>query len=406
MGPRGRASLLCRVLVGGAAAPAVAADPTASPSTGGTSPLAGTTAFASYALVPLLSDDTAYAGPATPTSLNDVIVGSDVRQMLKDPKVKRTLLRNGFVIVASDLPRFNMAYEGNAYTGTPVFVTTDAAYDAWHLVFDKVLRTVETKRLLPLLRTLVGGMLATARTQATELAGTPLADAADRVVGLLQVAGTLLRLDVGRLGPQTAAELSLITSHDQLATSPLLGTDIDYSLYTPRGHYTRTKALTRYFLAMSVLGQTAFALPGALQNDLSRADASGLRLAALASRTLVGDAALEAAWQRIYEPTAFLVGFADDYTPFELAAAIETTLPGAMADPAPLADDAAIAAVAAELVAGRPVRIDDERPAVRLMGTRFVIDSYVLDQLLAPNVGTLEEPRLLPWRSDHAAALG
>ena len=114
------------------------------------------------------------------------------------------------------------------------------------------------------------------------------------------------------------------------------------SLYTPRGHYTRSKALTRYFVAMSVLGQTAFALPGALQNDLSRADDSGLRLASLAARTLVGDEKLEGLWREIYEPTAFLVGLSDDYTPFELATAIESAQPGTMADPAPLAQDATI----------------------------------------------------------------
>ena len=33
---------------------------------------------------------------------------------------------------------------------------------------------------------------------------------------------------------------------------------IDYSLFTPRGHYTTTAALTRYFLGMSLLGQSAF----------------------------------------------------------------------------------------------------------------------------------------------------
>ena len=205
---------------------------------------------------------------------------------------------------------------------------------------------------------------------------------------LLQLAGRELGLKVGALSDIGRAELKLINAHDELARSPLLGTDIDYSLYTPRGHYTRSKALTRFFLAMSVLGQTAFALPGALQNDGTRADDSGLRLAALAARTLVGDQTLEGLWRDIYEPTAFLVGLSDDYTPFELATAIESAQPGAMADPAPLAQDATIESVAAALTTARQVRIDTERPAVRLMGTRFVVDSFVLDQLLAPNVGT------------------
>lgn len=402
----GRTSLLGLLLAVVLATPTTAADPSPSPSGRGPALPTVSTTFGSYALVPLLTDAEAYGGPATPTSLSGVGIGPDVRPLLDDRKVRRTLLRNGFVIVVSDMPRFNMAYEGNDYTGTPVFVTTDAAYDAWHLVFDKVLRTVEAKRLLPLLKTLVRGMLQNARVQATELAGTPLADPADRVVGLLQVAATQLKLKAGELGPDAAAELALIQAHDQLTRSPLLGSDIDYSLYTPRGHYTRTAALTRYFLALSVLGQTAFALPGALQSDLSRADATGLRMAALAARTLVGHPELEAAWRDIYEPTAFLVGLADDYTPFELATAVETAFPGAMTDPTPLAEDVAIDTVATALRTARPVLIDQERPAVRLMGTRFVIDAFVLDQLLAPYVGTVDEPRLLPSPLDLAAAFG
>ncbi len=399
-------------------APVMAADPSASPGPSaslgpsasgapGAPALPGAgSAFGAYKIVPLLTDAHPYQGPATPHSLTGVRVGSDVKALLNDPAVKRTLLRHGFVIVPSDMPRFSAAYDGQVYSNTPVFVTTDAIYDAWHLVFDRVLRGVETDQLLPRLGDLVTGMLANARTQATELQGTPLADPAGRVVTLLQIAGRQLGLDVGELDDVGRAELALIEAHDSLERSPLLGTDIDYSLYTPRGHYTRTKALTSYFLAMSVLGQTAFAVPGALQNDGTRADDSGLRLAALAARTLVGHPNLEGLWRDIYEPTAFLVGLSDDYTPFELATAIDAAQPGAMADPTPLAQDAAIESIAAALTAARPVRIDSERPSVRLMGTRFVIDSYVLDQLLSPNVGTQDDPRLLPSPLDLAAAFG
>ena len=139
--------------------------------------------------MPLLSGSATYAGPATPHSLTGVSVSSDVRTLLKDPAVLHGLLRKGFVIVPSEIPLFSMAYDSQAYSGTPVFVTTDAIYDTWHLVFDKVLRQLETTQLLPRLKSLVSGMLAHARTQASELAGTSLADPADRVVQLLQVAG-------------------------------------------------------------------------------------------------------------------------------------------------------------------------------------------------------------------------
>jgi len=158
---------------------------------------------------------------------------------------------------------------------------------------------------------------------------------------------------------------------------------------------------------MSVLGQTAFRLPGSIQTDATEVtEPDGLRMAVLASRTLVGTPRLEALWRRIFEPTAFLVGVSDDYTPFELAAAVEATTPGGMADPLTATDDDTLFAVAAALTAARPVLVDPERPSVRLMGTRFVIDSWIYDQLVRPNVGTTTEPRLLASPLDLAAAFG
>ena len=52
------------------------------------------------------------------------------------------------------------------------------------------------------------------------------------------------------------------------------------------------------------------------------------------------------------------------------------------------------------------MQVDPERASIRIMGTRFVIDAYVLDQLLAPNVGTEQKPRLLGSGLDIAAAFG
>lgn len=400
------ASILALAVIAGPAVPAAAADPSPVPSAVPIVLPGGDATFGTYELVPLLTDATPYAGPALPTTLTGVRYGNDVKELLRDPDIRRTLLRKGFVIVPDQLPRFSMAYEGQSYTGTPVYVTTDAAYHTWHLVFDKILRTVETSALLPRLKTLVGGMLANAKEQAAALEGTELADEAQKVVSLLQVAGTPIGVKVGDLSPEAKAELALVRAHEGLERSPILGTDIDYSLYTPRGHYTKSKDLTRYFVAMSVLGQTAFALPGALQFDLTRADATGLRLGTLAARTLVGQPELEQLWREIYEPTAFLVGLADDYTPFELMTAVDAVAPDALDDLTVLADDEVIAAIAAELAATRPVAIDSERPSVRLMGTRFVLDSWIMDQLLSPNVGTLDKERLLPSPLDVAAAFG
>ena len=183
----------------------------------------------------------------------------------------------------------------------------------------------------------------------------------------------------------------------------MLGSPVDYSLFTPRGHYTRNADLTRYFLGMTVLGQLAFCLPGTTGCS-DGIDAT--RLGLLATRPLVADPELTALWRQVYEPTAFLVGLADDYTPAELADAATGADPGWLDNPSGLADDSTIQATVAALTATRQVQINPAYATVRVMGTRFVLDAYVLDQLIYPNVGTSDDPRELPSGLDTAAVLG
>ena len=127
-------------------APAVAAETTLPPT--------GDAAFAAYELVPLLDDSQPYAGPATPTSLDDVSLTEQAERLLS-PAARTRLAEQGFVVVPEEVRLFHQAYDEQYYTGTPVYVTTDAAYHAWHQVFDKTLRALETRRLSPALAKLL-----------------------------------------------------------------------------------------------------------------------------------------------------------------------------------------------------------------------------------------------------------
>jgi hypothetical protein len=354
--------------------------------------------FGKYSAVPLLGPSAPpYAGPATPHSLTSVTVAAPVAKALKNDGVAAALAKNGFVVVPSTLHLFQNAYEGNVYGGWPNFVTTDVAYHEWHLVFDKILRSLEQGVLLPKLDRLVAGSLAAARAQTAELRGTPLDDAASRVEQLFQVAAAELAQPV-ELGPLAAREKALIDAHSAASVSPLLGVKVDYSLFKPRGHYARNAKLTRYFVAMSVLGQLPFCLPG----TKGCTGTGPARAAVLAARVLAGHGDLLALWRAIYEPTAFLVGRADDYTPLEVAAAARAVDPGWLRDVTAFGGDATVAKTVAAVVAARPVLVNPERAAIRFLGTRFVVDSYLLDQLIYPNV----DKRLMPSGLDVAAAFG
>lgn len=353
--------------------------------------------------VPLITAGT-YTGPDWPTSLEGIAFVDAVPTSLHDE-----LLEDGFVVeVNTDeyaypealtwSSQFSSTYEQlSPYEGRAVFVTTDAAYHLWHQVFDKVLRVTETNELLPTLERLITTLVIASRDQTDAKAGTSLEDATLRAQEHLEAVATVLGLDVGSIGEGAAAEVALVEEHMQLAASPTVGGEcppacVDYSLMTPRGHYTRSEDLTRYFKAMSVLGNTMFLID----------DPRTLRVGALIAGLITATPENLTDWETIYHPTAFLVGTADDYTPAEVAAAAAAVIDTGLSDPGALADDATVLAIGEELRTMRPVRIDPGSASLRTMGARFVLDSWIYDQLTDPGV----PGRMRPSPLDLAYVLG
>ena len=220
--------------------------------------------FGHYEVLPLLDDTAPYAGPATPKSLAEVRISPHVNEQLP-PGARERLAEQGFVIVPEKLRLFHDAYDEQYYAGTPVFVTTDAAYNAWHLSSTRPCATSRPEADSCPRSSARPGMRKNASTaQGTRRHGP--ADDAARIVDLIaRRLRSWARTSSSAPGPKPRRTSS--TPARPSASSPILGTETDYSLFAPRGHYTRTKALTRYFVAMSVLGQHAFRLPGSVQTD-------------------------------------------------------------------------------------------------------------------------------------------
>jgi Protein of unknown function (DUF3160) len=337
-----------------------------------------------------------------------VLLTQSAKDLVADPVIAGKLSRAGFVVTPSQARYrlFHEPYSDAVYNHMPVFVTTDSAYHLVHLAFSKVLRETEQQALLPALDKLVVDLEAAAATQRDDLADTPLGDLAGRVEQAMEAAADLGGLDVGPIGPLARLEADKARAAAEIGASPTTSFGpcqplrsprgcVNYTLLRPRGHYTRDDDLKRYFRVMSLLGNLSFFVD---QPD-------SLRMGALVARiTTNGDLARQ--WASIYEPTAFLVGVADDYTPAEVAAAADTAIPGWRDDPTALGPDAAVTALAAELDRRRRVKIDPEAAGMRVMGTRFAIDSYILDQLTWPQVGTEDRRRVKPSALDVAAALG
>jgi hypothetical protein len=337
---------------------------------------------------------------------------------------KTALQQNAFVVVPprnvqiSEIQwvyrQFYQLYEDGRYSETPTFVTTDSVLHVYHLMFDKLLRTAETNYLSGDALKLTQALLATSQEQYTALKGTAGESAAQRNVAYFAVAARLL--DPATTVPayvsdMVSKELALIEAHEGIAQSNLFADyDEDYSQFVPRGHYTRSETLERYFKAMMWYGQMTFRLKDA---DETR---SAVLLAAALQKSEGQAGGAADLWASIYEPTSFFVGAADDLTYHDYWTLIQQVY-GADPAPAALADAAKTAQfqeLAKQLAAPRinsmfvyiDEDINEETKGFRFMGQRFTVDAYVLGQLIYRRVGTEAKPRLLPKALDVPAAMG
>ena len=105
----------------------------------------------------------------------------------------------------------------------------------------------------------------------------------------------------------------------------------DYSQYVPRGHYTRSEQLQRYFRTMMWYGR--------INMRLQKPDETRMALLItyiLRNTTVSGKPAADV-WARVYDPTVFIVGKADDLGVHEYGALWDSVY-GASAAPSAIAD--------------------------------------------------------------------
>lgn len=306
---------------------------------------------------------------------------------------RRALAQNLFVVSPTNAKQLFHIYEDNDYKNIPSFVTTDAVLHLYHIFYDFTLRNVEEQTLTPVLRRLTEGMLAEAIKTWKETADPQLKQAALKNVAYFAVAARLLGLQPNvppEAGDLTAQELGLIEQHQGFRVGAIFPYTIDYSQFVPRGHYTRSDVLKRYFGTMMWYGLVPFAL----KTSEGRSDES-IRQSLLLVRSLYR-AKLEGDWETIYEPTSFFVGSSDDVTPAEWKGLMEKVF-GAGLRLEDLADAAKFEAFFEGAQKLRPPRIQfrtrvqpnqprfpDPAVQLRLMGQRYIPDSEIMQRLSFP----------------------
>jgi hypothetical protein len=422
-------SLLCVIslLITSCNFPLGGSNPTASGSvpTFTASDVYGST-FATYQEQTVNLPDEFKGGYTLPIDLAQVSNLADIT--LTDTQ-KAVLTQNGFVVTPpiSDPNRmyteFYQAYESVRYDVTPVFATTDSIYHVYHLVFDKMLRDLETTSFIPTLKEFSLTMVEATSAQYQTLKGTALEDAALRNVAFFEIAATLQEVSfkaVPEAQPFVDAELALINAHEGTNVSPLWqrsdqASDLqlieDYSQYIPRGHYTRSPDLEAYFKAMMWYGRLTYRLKDDFETQRALLVTQALRTAQSSN----GNPALTL-WQSIYDPTVFIVGKADDLGIYEYGK-ISDTVFGTNPELTSFADAALLqkfVTAARELPAPQVNSMwvwiwqdrDEVTQGFRIMGQRFTLDEYVFGKVMWRNVGTLDDPRDLPKALDFFAAMG
>ncbi|QSZ67813.1 DUF3160 domain-containing protein [Methanofollis aquaemaris] len=339
--------------------------------------------------------------PATVTNWDEVVAALSL-----GPEEQALIREHGFVVAAYPMgPEDDMVrpYKVLGDRNVPLFLSSDTLYHLYHAQFDDTLSRVEESEFFDDLRALDTALL-NASEEAYRQASGEAKEAARLNMGYYAVALALLDpsdVDVpAEVRAGVEAELDLIEGQAGLASSPLFSYSEDYSQYRPRGHYTRSEKLNNYFLAMMWHGRMPFLLNATRQVSEEEARVQ-TAAAARTAAVLADDPDLMARWDRIYEVTAFYVGYSDDAGPREYIAAMERLFGGAKQDLGP----EEVEALRQELQGRNPPSIysgtgyqvvysPEEARAMlnatqgfRFMGQRLVPDSHVFSEMVYPYVG-------------------
>lgn len=334
------------------------------------------------------------------TNLNDVYVPDEAKALLA---------QNGFAVGEGQAGyEFFELYEMNRYNLEPNFVTVDSMMHTYHLYFAHLQKTCERDQLSVRLASLSDAMLKQSADQYAKLKGTEWESAALRNEAFFAVASQLMGTGAtvpAEVSDVVSSEVGLITAAQGTADSPLMGHEVDYSQFSPRGYYTESDVLERYFRTMMWYGKLGF------DQDDEDLDRSALLI------TLGLDAGPKDDWEAIYTITGFFAGASDDCGYYEYLPAAQQAFGQDVSVDALAGNDEAWQAyhqLTATVEAPKTSSIgsgsveDGSKKGFRFMGQRFTLDGAILSQLVYDQVGANAqgEVRDLPDALDVPAALG
>ena len=184
-----------------------------------------------------------------------------------DPQLSQKLGEEGFAIVPARNAQLFQVYEENDYNEFPNFVTTDLYLQLYHLYIDCMLREVEEHKLLPMMVSFCQDMYQVLYNM-ERWAGDD--ETVKRIAHHNATYYNIAhRLFTGKyiLTPDgDDVAMDEVRKATDAVNSPSFFMEdyheipFPYSLFRPRGHYTRTEGLQRYFRGMMWLQTVPFGM--------------------------------------------------------------------------------------------------------------------------------------------------
>ena len=228
------------------------------------------------------------------------------------------LLANRFIILdTKSSDTLSVAYAQIANNQTiPAFITTDALLHLFHVTYADMLIKAEKIMLIKKMQELLLQFNTDSRQLFESLnQGTKLKEAGRRLWLFAEVANCLItgqkKVSGSGVEPvEVEANLYLSKINSHSAVEPLPG--LDYTLFTPRGHYTLETEYETYFQALKWLQLKKFIL----YDPDNQADSDyELTAAAMMAYLLGNNSILWQKWQDIYSFTSQLSGSVRSITP-------------------------------------------------------------------------------------------
>ena len=343
------------------------------------------TSFGSY-----VPPDLDYTPSIKPTAIAKGLTNVNLQGLNPSVDIKKLLETYGFALVDNGEEDIYELYDDRE---SPKFITTDLCLHAYHVLYDISLRVLEGERFFYDFETMLGALRDNQIALNSTITEPTVHEALNKNIAYLSVMLNLINKTntlPSEVETMAQAELDLINATNR-DYSAIFGYEEDYTQYIVRGHYTRNEILANYFRAMMYAGRMGFLLQSPTGDPEMGIEHTRMAILLLSSfnTSIVSDTVWDY-WDRIYEPTVFYVGSADDLTPAEYYQ-IWQDLGGVEGDG--LASVSYIEDIIEEAKSYRKPLInsmfifdteshENVTQGFRLMGQRFIPDSYIFQQLV------------------------